>query len=244
MLSSTQPVSFEYLPDHLASQAARSRRASVRSRRSPVRLRRPEDRLLASATPAGSRRPPCAARSRARCAENARSSADRPPPPEPRAALPAGRHDRRPRRIRRRADRVPSVPAGNRASSTGSRGWRARPPAPRPSPGQALTAAVPVDADRDQHRLAGDHAGLAHPLIARVEDQIGEGFGQGAAGKLCQTRIQPLVHCADRGSRKAVAAQLLGDRLHPRFREGRLFRVETPCTYIAASAATSARSER
>src|SRR5437764_15126621 len=35
MLSSTQPVSFEYLPDHLASQAARSRRASVRSRRSP-----------------------------------------------------------------------------------------------------------------------------------------------------------------------------------------------------------------
>src|SRR5438270_6117685 len=35
MLSSTQPVSFEYLPDHLASQAARSRRASGRSRRSP-----------------------------------------------------------------------------------------------------------------------------------------------------------------------------------------------------------------
>src|SRR5258708_37961983 len=34
MLSSTQPVSFEYLPDHLACQAARSRRASVRSRRS------------------------------------------------------------------------------------------------------------------------------------------------------------------------------------------------------------------
>jgi alcohol dehydrogenase YqhD (iron-dependent ADH family) len=28
------------------------------------------------------------------------------------------------------------------------------------------------------------------------------------------TRIQPLVHCADRGSRKAVAAQLLGDRPH------------------------------
>src|ERR1700745_2552860 len=34
MLSSTQPVSFEYLPDHLASQAAKSRRASMRSRRS------------------------------------------------------------------------------------------------------------------------------------------------------------------------------------------------------------------
>src|SRR5438309_4434613 len=35
MFSSTQPVSLEYLPDHLASQAARSRRASARSRRSP-----------------------------------------------------------------------------------------------------------------------------------------------------------------------------------------------------------------
>src|SRR5438874_7525915 len=35
MFSSTQPVSLEYLPDHLASQAARSRRASGRSRRSP-----------------------------------------------------------------------------------------------------------------------------------------------------------------------------------------------------------------
>jgi hypothetical protein len=30
---------------------------------------------------------------------------------------------------------------------------------------------------------------------------------------LRQARIQPLVHCTDRGSRKAVAAQLFGDRL-------------------------------
>jgi hypothetical protein len=35
MFSSTQPVSFEYLADHLTSQAAKSRRASGRSRRSP-----------------------------------------------------------------------------------------------------------------------------------------------------------------------------------------------------------------
>src|SRR5215470_12558045 len=34
MFSSTQPVSLGYLPDHLVSQAARSRRASGRSRRS------------------------------------------------------------------------------------------------------------------------------------------------------------------------------------------------------------------
>ena len=26
-----------------------------------------------------------------------------------------------------------------------------------------LAAAVPIDPDRDQYRLAGDHAGLAHP---------------------------------------------------------------------------------
>ena len=57
-----------------------------------------------------------------------------------------------------------------------------------------LAAAVPIDADRDQHRLAGDHAGLANPLVARIEDQIGEGFGQRATGELCQARIQPLVH--------------------------------------------------
>ena len=35
---------------------------------------------------------------------------------------------------------------------------------------QYLAAAVPVDADRDQHRLAGDHAGLAHSLVTRIQD--------------------------------------------------------------------------
>src|SRR6266567_4537132 len=50
-----------------------------------VRLRRPEDKLQASAAPAGSHRRPGAARSRARFLRNARNNADRPPPPEPRA---------------------------------------------------------------------------------------------------------------------------------------------------------------
>src|SRR5438270_592679 len=35
--------------------------------------------------------------------------------------------------------------------------------------------------------LAGDHPSLSHPLVARVEDQIGEGFGQRATGELRQT---------------------------------------------------------
>jgi hypothetical protein len=46
-----------------------------------------------------------------------------------------------------------------------------------------LAPVIPVDADRDQHRLADNHAGLAHPLVARIQDQIGEGFGQGTAGE-------------------------------------------------------------
>ncbi len=49
---------------------------------------------------------------------------------------------------------------------------------------QYLAPAVPVDADRDQHCLAGDHAGLAHSFVTRIQHQIGEGFGQRAAGKL------------------------------------------------------------
>jgi hypothetical protein len=79
---------------------------------------------------------------------------------------------------------------------------------------QFLAPAVPVDADRDQHRPADDDAGLAHPFVARITDQIRKGFGQGTAGILCQTRIQPLVDRADRRGREAVAAQLFGDRLH------------------------------
>ena len=63
---------------------------------------------------------------------------------------------------------------------------------------QYLASAIPVDADRDQHRLADDHAALAHPFVARVEDQIRKGFGQWTAGKLRQTGIQPLVDRTDR----------------------------------------------
>jgi hypothetical protein len=56
---------------------------------------------------------------------------------------------------------------------------------------QHSTAAVPIDADRNQHRLADNHPCLEHPLIARVEDQIGDGFGQAAASKLRQSDTIP-----------------------------------------------------
>jgi hypothetical protein len=168
-----------------------------------------------------------------------------PPLPEPRAVLPAGRHDRRPRQIRRRADRAPSAPAGNRASSTGSRGWRARPPILGPT-GQARGLEARGRPSRYRSRSGPPSWRSRRPRAPARSARRGSDRGrlQPAVGKLRQTRIQPLVHCADRGSRKAVAAQLLGDRLHPGLREGRLLRVETPCTYISASAATSARSDR
>ena len=101
---------------------------------------------------------------------------------------------------------------------------------------QHLAPGVPVDADRDQHRVARNNAGFAYPLVARVEDQIGQGFGQCTAGKLRQARIQSLVDRADRRGREVVAAQLLSNRLD--------FAGRNPCTYISASAATNARSER
>ena len=102
---------------------------------------------------------------------------------------------------------------------------------------QHLAAAVPVDADRDQHRLADNHAALAHPFVARIEDQIRKGFGQRTAGKLRQKLVS---------SRWFIALIDEAEKLWPHSSSVITFtlRVETPCTYISARAATSARSER
>src|SRR5208282_1622598 len=79
--------------------------------------------------------------------------------------------------------------------------------------GQDLATPVPVDPDRDQHRLARDHAALAHLLITRVEDEVGERLAKGASGKGVEALVQALVDGGDGGGRKGMAAQLLGDRL-------------------------------
>ena len=79
---------------------------------------------------------------------------------------------------------------------------------------QHLAAALPVHADRHQHRLAGDHAPLAHPLVASVQDQVGERLGQPPREERLQALVQPRRRLADRRGREAVTAQLLGDRLH------------------------------
>jgi hypothetical protein len=70
---------------------------------------------------------------------------------------------------------------------------------------------------------------------ARVEDQIREGLGQGTLGKLRQGFIQrwliALIDAAEKLGRTASVIAFTS-------------RVETPRTYISASAATSARCER
>ncbi len=79
--------------------------------------------------------------------------------------------------------------------------------------GEDLAAAVPIDTDGDQYRLAHHHAGLAHLLVAGVEDEVGEGLSERATGKGGEALVQPLVDRRDGRGREGVAAELLGDRL-------------------------------
>ena len=49
-----------------------------------------------------------------------------------------------------------------------------------------------VDADRDQHRLAGDDAPFADLFVTRIEDQIGKGLGEpglAKAARLASSRL-------------------------------------------------------
>src|SRR5215469_11613352 len=101
---------------------------------------------------------------------------------------------------------------------------------------QHLAMAIPIDADRNQHRLAGDDPGLAHPLVARVEDQIGKSSANRRS-----------ANCARLASSRWLMALIAeAEKLWPHSSSvmAFTFRVDTPCTYISARAATSARSER
>lgn len=97
-----------------------------------------------------------------------------------------------------------------------------------------LAPAFPVNPDRDQDRVAGNDAILPNPLIARVQDQIGEWLLELAFAERLQRCIQPLVDRAE--AEKACPTNSSVTCF--------TFRVETPCTYISASAATNAFSER
>jgi len=111
-------------------------------------------------------------------------------------------------------------------------------------------APVPADADRQQHRLAANHPGLAHALVACVHDQVRAGIVQPPARKPCQLLVELDVDRADRRGREAVAAQRAAPSGAPTAGLGArravmalTLRVDTPWTYISASAATSAFSE-
>jgi hypothetical protein len=41
-----------------------------------------------------------------------------------------------------------------------------------------------ADAERQQHRLAADHPGLAHPLVADIDDQMRAGLVETPPGEL------------------------------------------------------------
>src|SRR3546814_1609928 len=69
--------------------------------------------------------------------------------------------------------------------------------------GQYLPPAVPVDADRDQHRLASNHAAFAHFLVAGIKDQIRERLAEAALGKGRQAAIELLVDRRDRRGRRS-----------------------------------------
>ena len=53
-----------------------------------------------------------------------------------------------------------------------------------------LASALAVDRHRDQHRLADDDPGLAYPLVARIQDQIGEGLAKPPLGKGPQSLVE------------------------------------------------------
>ena len=101
---------------------------------------------------------------------------------------------------------------------------------------QHAAPAILADRHRDQHRLAADDPGLAHPLVARVEDQIGIVLLEPPAGEMARLA----------SSRLLIALMLEAEKLWPHSSSviAFTFRVETPCTYISARVATNAFSER
>lgn len=60
--------------------------------------------------------------------------------------------------------------------------------------------------------MAHHDPSLAHLLVARIQDQIGEGLGQRALGERLEAGVEPLINRRDGRGREGVAAQFLGNR--------------------------------
>ncbi len=110
----------------------------------------------------------------------------------------------------------------------GQRARHAQEPAP----------AVGIDADRRQHRRVADHAALADPLVAGVEDEVGAGAeaprsrSRQARSSSSSRAAARLTWVEDRPSRPNSAMTRAASR------------VDTPLTYISATASITARHDR
>src|SRR5277367_2473176 len=60
-----------------------------------------------------------------------------------------------------------------------------------------LAAAVPVDADGNQHGLTDNYTSFAHPLVPGIHNQVRKGFVQRPRGELGQALIQAFIDRAD-----------------------------------------------
>src|ERR1700760_3351872 len=154
MFSSTQPVSLGYLPDHLASQAARSRRASARSRRSPgsgfagPRTGSKPAQLLQAVVVNPARHVIEGVSQEMHIAALIGRFRQSLTQCRPEPGVIVGDHE---------LDTVETAPLEPPQKIPPARAALAIGELDR----QHLAAAVPVDADRNQHRLAEDHTGLA-----------------------------------------------------------------------------------
>ena len=123
-------------------------------------------------------------------------------------------------------------PGGAKGSSIGSRGWRARPPTP-------WRAAVPVDADRDQHGLA-------------VENRPARSCGTrpvtilASRGRLCLRKIPASDHArCDRAAQKAARSALAvgeNDRQHPGGRPSQSMPIAISTAWLTMTPASRTRS--
>ena len=159
----------------------------------------------ASAIPPSSRRQPCEADSRARCVENAHSSAANKlrndfhnRPLKPRMVVTDGEdHAAQAASFQTDKELFPTcrtLPIGHLHS-------------------EHLAPAFPVNADGHKHCSGSNHGVLPHLLIPCVQDQVGIFAVKLSTAKASQFLIELLVEPTDRTRAKTALSELFADRL-------------------------------
>jgi hypothetical protein len=92
--------------------------------------------------------------------------------------------------------------------------------------------------------VGDDELDAVEAVAAQSEQEVLPGGAAGRLAKASRLSSRRLLMAETAEAEKAWPQSFLGDRLDPRVKpEGRLLRVETPCTYISASVANTC-SER